>query len=63
MFCDVTSFFTTSSESTCVFLAVGHWLVDVGPSFALGAPEIILYKVTIGSSFSISEKVTIGKVL
>ena len=30
----------------------GHWLVDVDPSFALGAPEIILYIVTIDGSFS-----------
>ena len=32
------------------------WLVDVDPSFALGAPEIILYKVTIDGSFSFLEK-------
>ena len=36
--------------------AMVGWLVDVDPSFALGAPEIILYKVTIDGSFSFLEK-------
>ena len=39
------------------FLAAAlGWLIDVDPSFALGAPEIILYKVTIDGSFSFLEK-------
>ena len=47
------------SAHCCVEITIdtgGYWLVDVDPSFALGAPEIILYKVTIDGSFSFLEK-------